>query len=48
MRKSKEWVQRVCAYAIDFMKASSDESGVSLFMLGDPLATLVRTSHLGI
>jgi hypothetical protein len=50
MRKSKERLQRVRAYTIDFTKKSNEESdeallGVSLFVLGDLFATLVRTGQ---
>jgi hypothetical protein len=50
MRKSKERLQRVRAYMVDFTKRSDEESdeallGVSLFILGDLFATLVRTGQ---
>ena len=50
MRKSKERLQRVRAYTADHAKTSDEDSeeallGVSLFVLGDLFATLVRTGH---
>lgn len=50
MRKSKERLQRVRTYTIDFTKKSNEESdeallGISLFVLGDLFATLVRTGQ---
>jgi hypothetical protein len=50
MRKSKERLQRVHTYTADHAKTSDEDSeeallGVSLFVLGDLFATLVRTGH---
>jgi hypothetical protein len=50
MRKSKERLQRVRAYTVDFKKPSDEESDqtlldVPLFVLGDLFATLIRTGH---
>lgn len=50
LRKSKERLDRVRAYTIDFRKPSTEGSddallGVSLFMLGDLFTALVRTGQ---
>jgi hypothetical protein len=50
VRKSKERLERVRAYTIDFQKKTTEESdeallGVSLFILGDLFTTLIRTGQ---
>lgn len=50
MRKSKERLHRVRAYTVDFARTSKEDSdkallGISLFVLGDLFATLVRTGQ---
>jgi len=50
MQKSKERLQQVRTYTVDFTKRSDEESdeallGVSLFVFGDLFATLVRTGQ---
>jgi hypothetical protein len=50
VRKSKERLERVRAYTIEFQKKTKEESdevlvGVSLFVLGDLFTTLIRTGQ---